>query len=100
MSFLDDKWSAGDGTTLYDVEDYFRNMFRVFDEIRLDVRGLRVEQISNGRYLASYDLTITGRIFAHNMEHAEKSSVVEEIGPDRSGRMKIMRTPQGRFWHQ
>jgi len=100
MSFLDDKWSAGDGTTLYDVEDYFRNMFRVFDEIRLDVRGLRVEQINDGRYLASYDLTIIGRIYAHNLEHAEKSSVVEEIGPDRSGRMKIMRTPQGRFWHQ
>lgn len=100
MSFLDDRWSAGDGTSLYDVEDYFRNMFRVFDEIRLDMRGLRVEFIGDGRYRASYDLTIIGRIYAHNMEHSEKSSVMEELGTDRSGRLKIIRTPQGRFWHQ
>ena len=100
MSFLDDRWSAGDGTTLYDVEDYFRNMFRVFDEIRLDMRGLRIDPIGDGRYRASYDLTIIGRIYSHNLEHEEQSSVVEEIGADSSGRMKIMRTPQGRFWHQ
>ncbi|MFO7811983.1 MAG: hypothetical protein R6V21_03365 [Pelovirga sp.] len=99
MSFLDDRWSAGDGTTLYDVEDYFRNMFRVFDEIRLDMRGWRVEALGEGRYQASYELTITGRIYAHNLEHAEKSSVVEELGADASGRIKIIRTPQGRFWH-
>lgn len=98
MSFLDDAWSAGDGTTLNDVEEYFRNMFNVFDEIRLDMSGLRIESLGDGRYRTSYDLKITGRIFAHGIEHPEQSSVVEEIGADSSGRLRIQRTPQGRFW--
>ncbi len=98
MSFLDDAWSAGDGTTLYDVEEYFRNMFNVFDEISLDMSGLRIESLGGGRYRTSYDLKITGRIFAHGIEHPEQSSVVEEIGADSSGRLRIQSTPQGRFW--
>lgn len=98
MSFLDDAWSAGDGTTLNDVEEYFRNMFNVFDEIRLDMSGLRIEALGDGRYRTSYDVKITGRIFAHGIEHPEQSSVVEEIGADSSGRLRIQRTPQGRFW--
>lgn len=99
ISFLDDDWSAGDGTTLYDVEDYFHNMFTVFDEIRLEVNDLQVEPLANGRLRASYTLLIIGKIYSVSITREEKSSVVEDLDVDSAGRMKIVNTPQGRFWY-
>ncbi len=99
MSLLSDDWEAGDGTTLFDVESYFRNMFTVFDEIRLDIRGLRAESAGGNRYRVSYDLQITGRVFADDLKHQEESSVVEEVEVFANGKVKIIRTPQGRFWY-
>lgn len=99
ISFLGDDWSAGDGTTLYDVEDYFRNMFTVFDEIRLEINDLQVEPLENGRLRASYSLLIIGKIYAVGITREEKSSVVEDLEVESSGRMKIINTPQGRFWY-
>lgn len=98
MSFLSDDWSAGDGTTLMDLEDYFRNMFSVFDDIQLNISGLRFESLGGGRTRAYYELQIVGRIFADNLKHEEKSSVVEEVEV-KDGKVKIVRTPQGRFWY-
>lgn len=98
MNCLSDQWEAGDGTTLYDVEEYFRNMFTVFDEIKLDITNMRVEKSGGETYRVSYDLLITGRIFADNMTHNEKSSVFEEVTAT-GGKIKISRTPEGRFWY-
>ncbi|MBV5341670.1 MAG: hypothetical protein J0665_19300 [Deltaproteobacteria bacterium] len=99
MGCLDDDWSAGDGTTLADVQDYFRNMFSVFDQIQLKMGDLRIEQNGpNAGYLVSYELLITGHIFAENLKHEEKSTVMEIVTVDSTGRIKIARTPQGQFW--
>ncbi|MBN2418528.1 MAG: hypothetical protein JXL81_04030 [Deltaproteobacteria bacterium] len=99
MSFLSDQWEAGDGTTLYDVEEYFRNMFTVFDEIRLELTNMKVEKGGSGTYRVSYELLITGRIFSENITHKEKSSVFEEVSVSSDNKMKITRTPEGRFWY-
>jgi len=99
LSYLSDDWEAGDGTTLYDVEDYFHNMFNVFDEIQMQISGLNFEPIDDGRYRVSYETSIIGRIFDDGLEHEEKSSVTEEVVLDPSGKVKISRTPQGRFWY-
>lgn len=99
LGCLDDNWSAGDGTTLADVQDHFRNMFTVFDQIQIKMSGIQVESTGkSGGYRVSYDLSIVGNIFADNLKHEEKSSVVEEVAIDTAGRAKITSTPQGRFW--
>ena len=99
MSLLSDGWEAGDGTTLFDVESYFRNMFTVFDDIRVEIRNLRAETAGGNRFRVSYDLEITGRVFADDLKHQEQSSVVEEVEVFDNGRIRIVRTPQGRFWY-
>lgn len=99
LSYLSDDWEAGDGTTLFDVEDYFHNMFNVFDEIQMQISGLNVQSSGNNRFQVSYETLITGRIFADGLEHEEKSSVTEEVEVSPSGEVKIIRTPQGRFWY-
>ena len=99
MSYLSDDWEAGDGTTLYDVEEYFRNMFTVFDEIRLEMTNFQVQKQDEKIYRVSYDLLITGRIYNENMTHEEKSSVTEEVIVLPDKKIKISRTPQGRFWY-
>lgn len=99
LSYLSDAWEAGDGTTLYDVEDYFHNMFNVFDEIQMTISGLNVKNLEGDRYLVNYETSIIGRIFSDGLEHEEKSSVAEEVEVSSSGKVKIIRTPQGRFWY-
>jgi len=99
LSHLNDDWEAGDGTTLYDVEDYFRNMFSVFDEIQVELSGLTTKPLGDEHYQVSYEMLITGRIFADDIEHKEKSSVSEEVEISPSGVIKITRTQQGRFWY-
>jgi len=99
LGCLGDEWSAGDGTTLADVQDHFRNMFTVFDQIQIKMSGIQVESTGkSGGYRVSYNLSIVGNIFADNLKHEEKSSVVEEVAIDTAGRARITSTPQGRFW--
>lgn len=99
MGCLDDDWSAGDGTTLADLQDHFRNMFSVFDQIQLTMSGLRIERKGTDGYLVSYDLLIVGSIYAENIRHEEKSSVAEEVSMDSAGQVRISRTSRGRFWY-
>ncbi|MDX9708421.1 MAG: hypothetical protein RBT64_02605 [Trichloromonas sp.] len=99
MSLLSDGWEAGDGTTLFDVESYFRNMFTVFDEIQVDIRNLRVESMGSDQCRVRYELKITGRVYADGLVHQEQSDVVEELAGFDGGRVRIARTPQGRFWY-
>lgn len=99
MSLLSDDWEAGDGTTLLDVESYFRNMFNVFDEIQVDIRNLRVESMGSDQCRVRYELEITGRVYADGLVHQEQSDVEEELAGFDGGRVRIARTPQGRFWY-
>ncbi|MCM2284199.1 MAG: hypothetical protein NDI81_05435 [Desulfobacula sp.] len=99
MSFMGDDWEAGDGTTLSDLEENISRNFKTFDEIKYNIQNLKIELKSEGRYLASYDVTITSRIYKRNLKHEEKSSVNEEIVIDGSGKPRIARTMNGRFWY-
>lgn len=98
MSLIGDSWESGDGTTLADLQSNLRRSFRTFDEIRYNIQNLRITPSGAGRFNASYDVTITSRIFRRNLRHEEKSSVNEEVAVDAAGRARILRTLTGRFW--
>ncbi|MFA5905235.1 MAG: hypothetical protein WC836_14975, partial [Desulfobacula sp.] len=99
ISFMGDDWEAGDGTTLSDLQENIGRSFRTFDEIKYNIQNLKIELRSEGRYMVSYDVTITSRIYKRNMKHEEKSSVNEEVVIDGSGKPRITRTMNGRFWY-
>ncbi|WP_440871058.1 hypothetical protein [Thermodesulfovibrio yellowstonii] len=100
MSFLGDSWSAGDGTTLADLQNNLRRTFKTFDEVRFNLQNLKIDPMSSDVFRISYDVTITSRIYKRNIKHEEKSSVVEEVTVDsNSKKAKISRTISGRFWY-
>ncbi|MBV5340936.1 MAG: hypothetical protein J0665_15495 [Deltaproteobacteria bacterium] len=98
MAMISDGWESGDGTTLDDLQGYLHNSFTVFDQITYQISQLKYSW--NGKfYNVSYDVTITGRNFRHNLKHEEKSSVNEEVSLDSSDKPRISRTLNGRFWY-
>ncbi|GEM_PF-3767154 len=104
MSYISDDWSAGDGTTLSDLQVHFSRIFRRFDQIKFNIQNLRIEPYhaqpgTMFTMLVTYDVVITSRIFQRNLKHEEKSSVTELVGIDKSGKIKIIRTLSGRFWY-
>lgn len=99
MSFMGDQWRAEDGTTLSDLRVNLNRSFKTFDEIRYNIQNLNIERIQEGIYRVSYDVAITSRIFRRNIKHSEKSSVIEEVIIDNSGKVKIFRTLSGRYWY-
>ena len=99
ISFMGDDWEAGDGTTLSDLQENLSRSFRIFDEIKYNIQNLKIDLKSEGLYMASYDVTITSRIYKRNIKHEEKSSVNEEVVIDGSGKPRITRTMNGRFWY-
>lgn len=70
----------------------------MFDEIRYKQTNLQFMPAPQGIHKVTYDLTITGRIYAENMTHEEKSTVSEELAFDNRGKLHIIRTIGGRFW--
>jgi hypothetical protein len=99
MSCMGDSWEAGDGTTLADLQGNLRKSFGIFDEIKYSLQNLTVRHLKEKTYGVSYDVTITSRIFDGNIKHEEKSSVSEEVTVGASGKPRITRTLQGRFWY-
>lgn len=99
VSFLGDRWEAGDGTTISDLRLNLSRSFKTFDEIRYNIQNLNLERKEDGIYRVSYDVTISSRIFRRNIKHEEKSSVIEEVMIEKSGRVKVFRTLSGRFWY-
>jgi len=95
---LSDSWQAGDGTTIADLRDNLRRTFRMFDEIRYDIKNLSVTSEEHGLYSVSYDVFISSRMYKRNLKHEEKSSIQEEVGINKSGKVKIKKTLGGRFW--
>ncbi|MBP7230350.1 MAG: hypothetical protein KBA28_00330 [Syntrophaceae bacterium] len=98
MAMLSDSWQAGDGTTIADLRDNLRRTFRMFDEIRYDIKNLSVTSEEHGLYSVSYDVFISSRMYKRNLKHEEKSSIQEEVGINKSGKVKIKKTLGGRFW--
>lgn len=98
MAMIGDDWESGDGTTLADLQGYLRNSFTVFDQIAYQMSNLN-HSWNGSTYRVSYDVTITGRNFRHNLKHEEKSSVNEELAIDSRGNPRITRTLNGRFWY-
>ena len=99
MSMIANNWKASDGTRPSDVENYFRNMFNVFDEIRFDISDIKVNHSNDDKLEVSYSLSIKGFIYNINTEHEEKSSVTELVSSPDSGTVRIVETLQGRFWY-
>jgi hypothetical protein len=98
MAMISDDWESGDGTTLDDLQGYLHNSFTVFDQITYQISNFKYSW-NGSPYGVSYDVTITGRNFRHNLKHEEKSSVNEEVSLDNSGKPRIIRTLNGRFWY-
>jgi hypothetical protein len=99
MSLISDQWQAGDGSTLSALQMNLRRSFRMFDEIKYNIQNLSIKPVQAGRYLVSYDVTITSRIYKRNLKHEEKSSINEEVIISSSGKMKISKTLGGQFWY-
>lgn len=98
VSFLSDKWgSSSDGTDMSDLEDYLSRSFRLFDSIIYNISNLNIQKIKENLYRVSYNLSIEGEIYDDDIVHVEKSSVQEEI-QIKNGKVKILKTLNGRFW--
>lgn len=98
MSFIADDWSAGDGTSASDLEEQFNRIFRLFDEIKVELTGLQIVNDGNGMYTASYNMAIRSKIYKKNIKHEEDSSVYEhvEVNGDAA---KIKKTEAGGYWN-
>ncbi len=98
MALISPDWGAGgDDTTFEDLEENLRNNFRLYDEIRFSVSGLKVTQ-QGSALQACYDTVITSRIFKRNLKHEEKAAVCDEL-KEEGGRLRIARTLSGRYWY-
>jgi hypothetical protein len=100
VSYLSKDWQALDGTNITGLQNNLRRTFRVFDEIRYDMQNLNIEKKGDGVYTIRYDLTITSKIYKRNLKHEEKATISEEVIIETSGKAKIGRTMEGRFWMQ
>jgi len=101
LSMISDNWNAGDGTTLDDLEGYFRNMFTVYDAIKYEISNMRVSMDSYSSisdYTVSYDVEITGTIYDSNITRKEKSAVSEAVTVDSNGKVKLKRTLSGTWY--
>lgn len=97
LALIAGDWSAGDGTELSDLEENLRNNFRLYDEIKYGMAGLKVSRAGRG-WQACYEVTITSRIFKRNLRHEEKSKVCDEVGDDK-GELKLLKTYSGSYWY-
>lgn len=97
MQFIAEDWTAGDGTTAADLEEQFRNIFRVYDEITVSITGLQVVNNSPGSYAASYNMAIKSRIYKKNIKREENSSVYETLTVEGNS-ARIKKTESGGYW--
>jgi len=98
MALISPDWGAGgDGTTLEDLEENLRTNFRLYDEIKFSLSGLKVTR-QGAALQACYDTVITSRIFKRNLKHEEKAAVCDELREE-GGKLRIARTLSGRYWY-
>ncbi|MEW5906044.1 MAG: hypothetical protein AB1734_04580 [Elusimicrobiota bacterium] len=98
MNLVSPDWSSGDEVgDFQELESSLRASFRLYDEIKYSVTGLKAESLGRGGWRACYEAAITSRIFKRNLKHEEKSSVCEELREE-DGKLRIVRTLSGRYW--
>ncbi len=97
VRLMDDRWTAADGTDLVDVEEMLDNSFRVFDRVEYKIENLTVSARPDGKAVASYNVTIVGRILRQDLVHQEKSTVNDVLANDGKG-WRIVQTLGGQFW--
>lgn len=97
MACIADDWSAGDGTTASDLNEQFGRIFRVYDEISVELTGLQVVGEGGGRYTASYNMAIRSKIYKKNIKREESSSVYEHLLVE-GGSARIKKTESGGYW--
>lgn len=97
LALVSPEWSAGDGTTISELEEQLRAVFRLNDEVTAAVSGLSVTNDSPGRYTAYYTLNIKSRIYKKNIKREENSSVSEKVLVE-GGRARILKTDAGGYW--
>jgi len=97
MAFVAEDWTAGDGTSASDLDEQFRNIFRVYDEIKVTISGLNVVNDAPGLYTASYNMEIRSRIYKKNIKREETSSVNERLTVE-NGKPRIKKTEAGGYW--
>ncbi|HAT72051.1 MAG TPA: hypothetical protein DCS63_04470 [Elusimicrobia bacterium] len=96
MALISPDWGAED-VAATDLEENLRANFRLYDEIRFSISGLKVTGKGKTQE-ACYETAITSRIFKRNLKHEEKSSVCDEL-KEEGGKLKITRTLSGRYWY-
>lgn len=100
LSLISDDWeSVSDSTTLMDLEDTLDNSFSIFDEVKCDISSLNINKIDENRYSVHYVISIVGFIYDSDIEHLEKSSVLEEVIIDKD-QVKILKTLNGNYWQK
>ncbi|MDI6797220.1 MAG: hypothetical protein QMD09_09755 [Desulfatibacillaceae bacterium] len=97
VRLMDDRWTAADGTDLVDVEEMLDNSFSVFDRVEYRIENLTVSARQDGKAVASYNVTIVGRILRQDLVHQEKSTVNDVLANDGKG-WRIIQTLGGQFW--
>ncbi|TPW20776.1 MAG: hypothetical protein FD126_1351 [Elusimicrobia bacterium] len=97
LRYVSPDWEAGDGTSISDLQTSLSGTFSVFNELKCAITNVQASK-SGQRYKVTYEMAITGRIFAQNIKHEEKSSVTEEVAFE-NGRPVIVRTVTGNFWY-
>lgn len=97
LALVSPDWGAGDGTSVSELEEQLRNVFRVNDEVTAAISGLSVTNDGPGRYTAYYNLTIKSRIYRKNIKREETSSVTEKVQVE-GGSARILKTDSGGYW--
>ena len=97
LALVSPDWTAGDGTSVSELEEQLRNVFRIYDEVAASISGLSVTNDSPGRYTAYYSLTIKSRIYKKNIKREETSSVTEKVQVE-GGSARILKTDSGGYW--
>jgi hypothetical protein len=98
MACISGDWTAGDGTTASDLDEQFNRIFRLYDEIKVEITGLQIVSDGNGMYTASYNMTIRSRIYKKNIKREESSSVYEHVAVE-GGAARIKKTEAGGYWN-
>ncbi|OGR68970.1 MAG: hypothetical protein A2179_00270 [Elusimicrobia bacterium GWC2_63_65] len=97
LALVSPGWTAGDGTTVSELEEQLRAVFRVNNEVTATVSGLSVINEGPDRYTAYYNLNIKSRIYAKNIKREENSSVSEKVTVE-GGKARILKTDSGGYW--
>lgn len=97
LSLLAPDWQGGDGSDIYDVEQYLTNSFRVFERIQYRISGFSARPSADGGMQVVYNVKITGQNSRQRLQHEETAKIVEQVALI-DGKPRIIRTISGSQW--